>query len=195
MSIEPGFSSDPLNDFASAIQALAFELKHIQHTERGAVLAMGALLDTKLRACIVAWTPHALNVHKDAFGERGLLAGMTDKIQFLFLHGAYSEIVCNQLTIVARIRNRFAHDYEIKSFDHPKVNGQAKKLIILNTQISVVNPGQPIRTTNIMEMLASAGEHPQSLREVYLATITVLVGLITILTDDPPPVARHRLSV
>ena len=54
-------------------------------------------------------------------GQRGALAGFANKVRLAYLLGMFSEAVFRDVLAIAKVRNHFAHDTAVASFEHVKV--------------------------------------------------------------------------
>lgn len=134
----PFAKSDPKNiPGYEFVRLYAVNLRHAKHGDRGVALAMGAMLDACLKSLIMARSKADDATLGSVFSERGLLGGLTDKVQFLYLTGSFSTIAYEDLSILAKVRNRFAHEEEVDNFSHPRVKGQIENLKLLNIVVSV----------------------------------------------------------
>ena len=133
---------------------------------------MGAMLDACLKSLIMARSKADDATLGSVFSERGLLGGLTDKIQFLYLTGAFSTNAYQDLSVLAKVRNRFAHEEEVDNFSHLRVKGQIDNLKLLNVA-GAVDGGPPVVYKDFFESFVFDFTKPD---DVFLATITLFTA-------------------
>ncbi len=72
------------------------------------------------------------------FGEQGFLNGFGAKIRFSYLFGLISKQTNDELLVINKIRNHFAHIAGADSFKFPKIQGWTSSLKILNNPTDLV---------------------------------------------------------
>ena len=106
----PGDDSDEL---------LAIQTELEQQTDRGAALLGGAFLEWRVKQAISTrlkiWDENATRIFgtDDRPGELGFL----DQCRMAYCLGLVGTIGLKDLEVIAKIRNRFAHHFKVRSFD------------------------------------------------------------------------------
>jgi DNA-binding MltR family transcriptional regulator len=112
----------PLPDFIKVFQTT---------TERGAALSAGANLDAIMGKCLMRFMIREKKILNDIFGEYGPMGSFGRKVQFVYALGIISESAYDELLIINKIRNKFAHEKEANDFDAPAISNKAKNLMLL----------------------------------------------------------------
>lgn len=74
----------------------------------------------------------------------GFLQTHTARVDLLYLVGAITKDVRDDLREMAKIRNAFAHNSKVRGFDDPKAAGPLRKVKLLNvTTLALAFTGQP----------------------------------------------------
>lgn len=99
--------------------------------DRAVAIVGGSLVENYLALALLTRLRQLDNAEqKELFGlESSLLATFHAKIQLGYALNLYSGSVLSDLRTVKRIRNMFAHQLEISTFNHPEVITETLKLI------------------------------------------------------------------
>lgn len=97
--------------------------------DRSIAIIGSAYLDAKLEVLIRSKLVDDKKCIDQAFEQNGPLGTFSSKITFCYLLGLISSIEQKNMHIVRKIRNTFAHEYEVDSFEHPRVRPQALNLV------------------------------------------------------------------
>jgi DNA-binding MltR family transcriptional regulator len=142
--------------------------------DRAAVIVAVSLIEDRLAATIKT----CLHCHdKDAvaamFEGMGPLRNFSAQVRLGFLIGIYGEAMRDTLNQLGRIRNRFAHELNVNSFAHPRVNGLVNNL---NTDPIITS----IKHESIKNAFvgSSLGASPAKDRKLFVATIQVTLLLL-----------------
>jgi DNA-binding MltR family transcriptional regulator len=133
---------DPDSDKAQRIMNALYK-EADKGTDRGVAVVGGSFAEEALKALLLAY----FNFGASTFGfsrteknvselseslfnynRDGALSTFTAKAKLARLLGLISSGTYKNLTIVARIRNDFAHNVEIDSFNHPTILAKVRKL-------------------------------------------------------------------
>jgi DNA-binding MltR family transcriptional regulator len=105
---------------AEQIQAAFRELQG--QTDRGAAVIAGSMLEEMLRILLVQrMTPLSNRRHDAIFGKMAPLSSFSAKIEMALALGVITENFYYQLHAIREVRNRFAHQIEGLTFDHPDI--------------------------------------------------------------------------
>lgn len=149
-------------------------------SDRGAAIVGVAFLDDKLRKVTEFAFPEPLSRRKQRalFGPTAPLGTYDAKIRLASALGLLPDEVVGDLQLLGRIRNRFAHDLDIREFSHPVIAPLCEQLIGYRTE-SVARDGT---TTRILEYRG-----PPDARRAFILSVDVAVHLILIF-------AEHRVG-
>jgi hypothetical protein len=94
----------------------------MKQSDRGAAIIAGSVLEQILEAAIKARLRPLLGGQQKAlFGRMAPLSTFSAKIELGFVIGLYSEAAYTNLNMIREVRNKFAHEFDALSFDHPLV--------------------------------------------------------------------------
>jgi DNA-binding MltR family transcriptional regulator len=96
------------------------------HTERGAVLNAAALVDEALAHAIQGYMIRS-SLKEYMFSPGRAFGDLGVRIRLAYLMGVISKNTYNELEVVREIRNRFAHDHNVKNFAHAAIAAHAAK--------------------------------------------------------------------
>jgi DNA-binding MltR family transcriptional regulator len=101
--------------------------------DRAAGITAATMVDSGLRTLIESRLLALSNTRKDdLFGESGPLGSFWARIELSFALGLANAEACADLHLIRRIRNRFAHHFEMSTFEHPKISELSNQLAIPN---------------------------------------------------------------
>ena len=145
-------------------------------SERGAVIIAGAFLDAQLRNLLsksmindTKYVDKLLGTDND---PRGYLSSFNSRILAAYCLELISKSMYDDLNLINRIRNPFAHKLHGFSFDDPKIVKWCKSLNITKMQTDV-----------------SISQFPQTHRSMFILSVTTLamrLALKTIEVDRGP---------
>jgi DNA-binding MltR family transcriptional regulator len=105
-----------------------FGFRHLEHGERGVVLSAVAAIDRALKDLLLARLAKDRWSEQMLFGATSPLGSVGPKAHLAFLMGLISKELRTDLLTLAKIRNRFAHDEEAKTFKDEIVAKEVEKL-------------------------------------------------------------------
>jgi DNA-binding MltR family transcriptional regulator len=94
-------------------------------TDRGVAIVGAALLETRLEISLRACFVPALTESATKAVLRGNLSA---KAQLAHALGVIGKDSLSDLDFIRQVRNKFAHDLAIRSFDEPEISGWCSKL-------------------------------------------------------------------
>jgi DNA-binding MltR family transcriptional regulator len=123
--------STPVEEFIQRQfqQILAFRKALTQESDRGCALFAAAYLDNALFDLLYRSLVENKNVGADLFQGTAPLANFSARIKFAFYLGKLSAPCRADLDTIRKIRNRFAHDAELISFDSQSVGDLCQNLV------------------------------------------------------------------
>jgi hypothetical protein len=167
-------------------------------SDRGAALVGSALVESTLRAAIRAhMVPGdvAESLASNIFGETGALGAFGVQIEFGFLLGLYSDGVRRDLKIIQKIRNRFAHQVRMKSFDVPEIKDRCANLKVAEKHVfeasDIYGKGKPIaevmaeRGVLFLTQIADGKPELKTARGQYLLTVRILHQILMTAALNP----------
>jgi DNA-binding MltR family transcriptional regulator len=119
----PGGVYDPRYDF---IRMFAVDV------ERGAALSMVGLFETAITDVLKHSLVYDKNLFTEMFRETGAFGALAKKVRLGYLIGLYSHECLRDFERIYRIRNRFAHATEARTFSDTKIKGLTKALTLLD---------------------------------------------------------------
>lgn len=101
-----------------------------KESDRGAALLAGADLDVALEEILTGHFDKELNAEDVnlIFGESGPLVAFASKIRIAYAMGFYGPVTRDDLLLIARIRNVFAHSAKNIAFDNTLIEGNCKHM-------------------------------------------------------------------
>lgn len=81
------------------------------------------------------------------FDDRGILCDFASKIELGYLLNVYGHLVREDLNQLRHIRNRFAHDLEVRDFDHPEIARRCDALHARRFLDALARPKHPVQPT------------------------------------------------
>jgi len=117
----------------TGIQALEAELARA--SDRAAAVLAGSLVETRL----TTFLRHRVNYDKKIWDKlthsSAPLGTFSVKIDIAFLFGFISRLAHDDLVIVKEIRNRFAHDLELRDFGSQSIRDKCFNLRLVETYV------------------------------------------------------------
>lgn len=108
-------------------------------SDRASGIVAGAIVEARLEQVIRAFLPQksqrALKISKDVFRPSGPLGAFGSKINLAYLMGLISESGISDLINLKDIRNKFAHNFEIDSFDAPEIKERCQNFVLVNRHV------------------------------------------------------------
>ena len=112
-----------------------FRASLIQESDRGSVLMAAAFIEDKLGSLLESYFIENKKVCKQLLNGNGALATFSSKIDLTFLLGLIPENIFNDLHILRKIRNNFAHTASKISFETPSIKDRTKALSTLSKEM------------------------------------------------------------
>ncbi len=163
-----------------------FRARFAKHTERGTALALCADLDNaladRLKRLFIIDGP----LLKDAFAERGPFGSIDAKSKTCYLMGALPKVLFDEIQIVTRVRNKFAHHVAVDNFDHPKVAGLIDNLKLAEAVYSCSSDVSANENSiSVKSIFDLGGMNLRNRNDLYVATLFVLIGSVKVLKWPP----------
>lgn len=102
-------------------------------SDRAAAIVGASLIENQLEERMLRSLHPTEALCKELFHPSGPLGAFGSKIRLAQLVGFISETVARDIQLIAKIRNRFAHDMELRSFDEEPVSSFARELALCET--------------------------------------------------------------
>ncbi len=112
-----------------------FRYSLIQESDRGSVLMAAAFIEDKLGCLLELYFIENEKVCKQLLNGNGALATFSSKIDLTFLLGLIPKNIFNDLHILRKIRNDFAHTASKISFETPSIKDRTKALSTLSKEL------------------------------------------------------------
>jgi DNA-binding MltR family transcriptional regulator len=144
--------------------------------DRAAALVSAAFVDERLTAALKARFHQDKKVMKAMFDPGGPLGSFSAKIDLAFLVGMLSKEAIQDLHIIRKIRNKFAHEMKVKSFDASRVRDLIKDLRVIK-QAKIRMSGKE----NALAMEFSPGfdkDAAPSPRDVYIKSCQYFIFIL-----------------
>lgn len=113
------------------------------------------------------------------FGSSGHLSTNAANIELAYALGLFDTTVKNELITVARIRNRFAHNVSVNTFEHHEIDTLCKKL----TAADVTLKEFPMQSANAKKFFSSAATLAMMLNNMLADQASALDSLDSSLAD------------
>jgi len=112
-----------------------FRTSLIQESDRGSVLMAAAFIEDKLGYLLEAFFVENEKVCRQLLKGNGALATFSSKIDLTFLLGLIPENIFNDLHLLRKIRNEFAHTASNISFETPSIKDRTRALSTLSKEM------------------------------------------------------------
>jgi DNA-binding MltR family transcriptional regulator len=146
-------------------------------SDRAVAIVGVALLDEKLRQALEALFDPGLSTRDRADLFEGPVAPLgtyAAKTRTARALGFFQDDFQDDLQLLGRIRNRFAHDLSVRSFEDPKISGLCERLRGYKTQrMARDGTGTPL----------VQWKSAKDARSAFIATVQVAVYLLMIFLD------------
>ena len=126
---ESGLEESRLKEF------IDFRASLIQESDRGSVLMAAAFIEDKLEDLLEAYFVKNEKVCRQLLKGNGALATFSSKIDLTFLLGLIPENIFNDLHLLRKIRNEFAHTASKISFKTPSIKDRTRALSTLSKKM------------------------------------------------------------
>jgi len=117
-----------IEEFTDFRNALMYE------SDRGCVLMSAAFIEDKITQLLKTYMIQDLKKQKDIFEGNGALGTFSSKIDIAFLLGLIPKNILNDLHILRRIRNDFAHNAKPITFTTDYVKDRCNALQVVNKE-------------------------------------------------------------
>lgn len=135
-------------------------------TDRSAAVLGGSYLDSAITTFLERRLIYDPKAFESFFGLRGSCGAFVPKIEFAYLSGLITKDFREDLKVIAKVRNQFAHESDIDSFDHPVIAkhlDQRLKMLTVGIRLMEIHEGSPI--TRRRRFLSAVGEAGALLRD------------------------------
>lgn len=155
-------------------------------SDRGAALVLAAFVEEELELCLqrhfITTTAAYRDRMKRLFRPSGPLGSFSVKIDVGWLMGAFGKDAQKDLVRVKDIRNAFAHQVEVHTFDHPAISGICASLAIVEKNMVQSDDGLiqvSLRASNGLGISKGHRESPiKTRRGRYTETCWFLMDLL-----------------
>jgi DNA-binding MltR family transcriptional regulator len=125
-------------------------------------------------------------IKRKAFGSSGSPGDFAARIELSYLLGIVSKVVYSELENIRKVRNRFAHDHEIRGFDDPKIRDRCSRLFLVASL-------QAVKDDEDGGILAVFKDYDLSQdRFIYLAACVLMTMILSAESDDGAPLRSPR---
>ncbi|KFC68441.1 hypothetical protein FF80_01881 [Devosia sp. LC5] len=97
-------------------------------SDRACAIVGGATVEGMLQRLVVGRLVHDPKLTDSIFGSTQAFGAFATKIRLGWLTGCYSEDIYRDLLAIKDIRNKFAHDLQVTSFDDPYIANKTSGL-------------------------------------------------------------------
>lgn len=107
-----------------------------EESDKGAAMLVAAELDSELESDLIRFMKAGSDLDHDErhqlFGEAGPLTSLAAKARLGHALGLYGRVTRNDIIIISKIRNAFAHSPQSLNFDHPLIYENCRHLEALH---------------------------------------------------------------
>jgi len=129
-------TADELDLEASRLKEfMDFRTSLIEESDRGSVLMAAAFIEDKLSYLLESYFVENEKICKQLLKGNGALATFSSKIDLAFLLGLIPKNIFDDLHLLRKIRNEFAHTASKISFETPSVKDRTKALSVLSREM------------------------------------------------------------
>lgn len=161
-------------------------------SDRAAGIVAGSIVDTRLEHAIQSKLRDDRDIMGRLFNANGALGAFGTKIDLAYLMGILSSDAYADLKILQKIRNDFAHNLELASFDEQSIRDRCKNFKLVDRHIGPVpeiNPadigGDPLARPNPYMGLPDHAEKLSDPRFRYVMTAQIISSLLGEGADNP----------
>jgi len=104
---------------------------------RGPGIALPTILENRTTEMLKLAMRRDTAIAKDLFRASGALGSFGIKIQLAYMLGLITKDTYRDLDILRKIRNDFAHNVGIKTFDDPQISSRIKSMHVYKTLIAL----------------------------------------------------------
>lgn len=173
----------------------------IKESDRGSVIVGASMLEHLLEKLIrkklfAATKGSRKESTKSLFERNGPFSSFWSNINFTYALGIIDEDIYNSLELIRKIRNEFAHNYDMVSFDDTKISNKMKKLIILENKLSLLNQNGPENNndkTNNSENTEIEDKNKDD-RHIFVLTVSFIGGYLDTMIEKLNILAPGILS-
>jgi Mannitol repressor len=160
-------------------------------SDRAAAIVSAAFLDDQLTVALKSRLHQDKRIIDDMFDQSGALGTFSAKINLAFLIGMFSKEAIQDLHIIRKVRNEFAHELATKNFKSQRVADLIKNMqLIKKTRIKVSGGG------NALTMEFSPGfdkDDTPTPREVYIKSCQYFIFILDHFRSIFPPPPKPEI--
>ena len=164
----------------------SFKHEFQTHSERGAALDAVAQVDADLESLIRAYMIKT-SLQDQALKETGPIGPLGVRIKIAYLFGMIPKMLMQELDIIRKIRNEFAHTPNAVDFNYPKIKVACSELSIVPTIRSL--PRERMEVFYSLLDLYDVDQPPY----LFVATCMIVRVLIGIQREYAKPSDGSRL--
>ena len=109
-----------------------FRTSLLSESDRGSVLMAAAFLENKISHLLKSYMVYNETIQKKIFEGTGALATFSSKIDMSFLLGLIPKNIYNDLGVLRKLRNDFAHNAKSITFQTDYIKDRCKNLKVIN---------------------------------------------------------------
>jgi hypothetical protein len=133
---------------AFILHAMDHDPKHIldamiemaKGSDRSVAIVGGTLVETNLRHALTCFMHKNKKITDETFRSTGAFGAFETKIRLGRLIGLYGENAHNDLMVIKKIRNKFAHSIEVKDFESKQISDWSKNFRLVERYTSTSPP-------------------------------------------------------
>lgn len=152
----------------------AMDREFHEQPDRVVAIVGAAYLDSTLDSLLRAVLIDSQDDVEKLLGPNGALAANGARCQLAFCLGLITRDQCDDLKTVAKIRNKFAHDFNVTAFDVPPVRDYCASL--KNPGLFAAMPGQLFPDDVAKQMTEYVKEITATPREQFRMSVIGLFG-------------------
>ncbi len=132
---------------------VALRLSLTPETDRGCALMATAYIDERLATLLKAYFVNDLKLMKELFAHSGPLGTFSSRIDVAYAVGLISSDLHREINLLRKIRNEFAHEHRVLTFESPAVKSRCGELSV-SSHLSNI-PSRRQFLTTLMMVLAT----------------------------------------
>jgi DNA-binding MltR family transcriptional regulator len=188
----PAPDKEPLTDWGS-IPDNEDDRKEFysESPDRGMAISLGAIVEDRLTVILKKIMRPEIKLANEIFQPTGPLGNFRTKISLVYLLGLVDKPFYEDLSTVNRIRNRFAHQLKIKSFEQHPICAWIKSMRVYPTLVALRDrPSHPDRKF-AKALSFSMKIQLETARDSYRECLRLIIHHLSViehrLPDNPPP--------
>lgn len=167
---------------------------------RGLGIALPTILENRLTEALKIVMRRDATIEKDLFRGPGALGSFAVKIQLAYMLGLIAKDTYRDLDILRKVRNDFAHNVKVKTFDDQRISNRIKSMHVYKVLVGLrdTHPFDPRRVEPFLKKVQAQilRDEMGSTRDAFRMCVRMLIHHLNKLEQDlrkaPTPWVRRE---